>query len=172
MSPEGAGRFSGWGSQGVGEQSGQASLSVSLVNVRVMSGWRFGRTPGGVYSLGLHLVGCPKYRRPVLGGRVARRLDELIEAIADGHGWRMVAHEVMPDQVHLLVRVGPTDAPAAVVGAFKGRTARVLGQEIPHPRNFAKVLWWLAYLAASVGDVSETTVRGYVEHQCDAVLAS
>ncbi|MBO0882464.1 MAG: transposase, partial [Mycobacterium sp.] len=57
-----------------------------------MSGQRFRRTPGGVCLLGLHLVWCPKYRRRVLGGRVARRLDELIEQVADGHGWQIVAH--------------------------------------------------------------------------------
>lgn len=129
-----------------------ASLSVSLRNVRVMSGQRFRRTPGGVCSLGLHLVWCPECRRRVLGGRVARRLDELIELIADEHGWQIVAHEVMSDHVHLFVRVGPADAPAAVVRAFKGRTARVLRQEFPHLRNFAKVLWSPAYFAASVGD--------------------
>jgi len=147
-------------------------LSVSLRNVRVVSGQRFRRTPGGVCSLGLHLVWCAKYRGRVLGGRVARRLDELIEQIADEHGWPIVAHEVMPDHVHLFVRVGPTDAPAAVVRAFKGRTARVLGQEFPHLRNFAKVLWSPAYFAASVGDVWETTVRRDIEHQWDVVLAS
>lgn len=88
------------------------------------------------------------------------------------HGWQIVAHEVMPDHVHLFVRVGPTDAPAAVVRAFKGRTARVLRAEFPHLRRFAKALWSPAYFAASVGYVSETTVRRYIEHQWDAVLAS
>ena len=70
----------------------------------------------------------------------------------------------MPDHVHLFVRVGPTDAPAAVVRAFKGRTARVLRQEFPHLRNRAKVLWSPSYFAASVGYVSESTVRRYIEH--------
>lgn len=79
MGPRGAGRFSGRGNRGVGEQRGQASLSVPFRKIRCMSGQRFRRTPGGVCSLGLHLVWCPKYRRQVLGGRVARRLDELIE---------------------------------------------------------------------------------------------
>lgn len=74
--------------------------------------------------------------------------------------------------LHLFVRVGPAGAPAAVVRAFKGRTARVLRQEFPHLRNFAKVLWSPAYFAASVGYVSETTVRRYIGHQWDAVLAS
>jgi REP-associated tyrosine transposase len=44
-----------------------------------MSSQRFRRTPGGVRSLALHLVWRSKYRRRVLGGRVARRLDELID---------------------------------------------------------------------------------------------
>lgn len=145
---------------------------MPLRNVLAMSGQRFRRTPGDVCSLGLHLVWCPKYRRRVLGGRVARRLDELIEQIAGEHGWQIVAHEVMPDHVHLFIRVGPTDAPAAVMRAFKGRTSRVLRQEFPHLRNFAKVLWSSSYFAASVGYVSETTVRRYIEHQWDAVLAS
>jgi putative transposase len=115
---------------------------------------------------------CPKYRRRVLGGRAACRLDELIEQIADEHGWQIVAHEVVPDHVHQFVRVVPTDAPAGVVRAFKGRTARVLREEFPHLRNFAKVLWSPAYFAASVGYVSETTMRRYIEHQWDAVMAS
>lgn len=84
---------------------------------------------------------------------------------------KIVAHEVMPDHVHLFVRVGPTGAPA-VVRAFKGRTARILRQEFPHLRNSAKVLWSPADFAASVGYVSETTVRRYIERQWDAVLAS
>jgi putative transposase len=120
---------------------------------------RFRRTPGGVSSLGLHVVWCPKYRRRILGGRVARRLGELLEQIADEHGWQIVANEVMPDHVHLFVRVGPTDAQAAVVRGFTGRTARVLCQEFPHLRNHAKVLWSPSYFAASVGYVWESTLR-------------
>ncbi|WP_264916385.1 IS200/IS605 family transposase [Mycobacterium kiyosense] len=141
-----------------------------------MSGQRFRRTPGGVCSLGLHLVWCPKYRRRVSVLGAAARWDRHRLGFTDPpwtttHGWHVVAHEVMPDHVHLFVRVGPADAPAAVVRAFKGRTARVLRQEFPHLRNFAKVLWSPAYFAASVGYVSETTVRRYIEHQWDAVLA-
>jgi putative transposase len=129
---------------------------------------RFRRTPGGVSSLGLHLVWCPKYRRRILGGRVAARCGELIEQIAAEHGWQVVAKEVMPD----FVRVGPDAAPASVVRAFKGRTARVLPQEFPYLRNRVKVLWSPSYFAASVGYVSESMVRRCIEHQWDAVMAS
>nr|WP_245740590.1 transposase [Nonomuraea maritima] len=33
-------------------------------------------SPGAAYDLGYHVVWCPKYRRPVLGGRVKDRLEE------------------------------------------------------------------------------------------------
>jgi hypothetical protein len=56
--------------------------------------------------------------------------------------------EVMADHVHLFVRVGP----------------RVLRAEYR-----AKVLWSPSYFAASVGYVSDSTVRQDIEHQWDGV---
>ena len=50
---------------------------------------------------------CPKYRRRVLGGRVAARLRELIEQKATEKGWEIIAVEVMPDHVHLFVKHEP-----------------------------------------------------------------
>ncbi len=102
---------------------------------------------------------------------MARRLDELIVEIADEHGWEIVADDVMPDHVGLFVRVGPTDSPAAVVRAFKGRTAGVLRAEFGYLGRFAKVLWSPSYFAASVGCVWESTVRRCIEHRWDAVAA-
>jgi putative transposase len=136
-----------------------------------MSERRFRRTPGGVCSTGLHLVWCPKYRRRILGGRVAARCGQLLELVAAEHGWEIVAREVMPDHVHLFVGVGPTDAPAQVVRAFEGHTARVLRAEFPHLCRFAKLLWSPSYFAASVGYVLESTVRHYIEDQWDAVAS-
>jgi putative transposase len=117
------------------------------------------------------VVWCPKYRRRVLGGRVAARCGLVLEQVAVEHGGEIVAKEVMPDHVHLCVRVGPTDAPAQVVRACTGRTARALRQEFRYPGRLAKVLWSPWYVAASVGDVSESTVRRYIEHPWDEVAS-
>jgi putative transposase len=45
----------------------------------------------------------------------------------------------------------------------------VLRQEFPYLRRFAKVP---SYFAASVGYVSESTVRRYLGHPWDTVMAS
>jgi len=104
-----------------------------------MSQRRFGRTPGGVCTLGLHLLWCPKYRRWVLGGPVAARCGELLEQIAVEHGWEIGAKEVVPDHVHMLVRVGQGNAPV-----------QVLRQEFRYLRGFATLLWSPSYFAASL----------------------
>jgi putative transposase len=113
----------------------------------------------------LHLVWCPKYRRRLLGGRVAARLNELLDETAAENGWQVVAREVMPDHVHILVRLRPANSPAELARRFKGRTSRVLRAE-SNRLGRKRVLWSKSYVAASVGYVSET-VRRYVEHQCD-----
>jgi putative transposase len=133
-----------------------------------MSDARFRRSAGGVTSLGLHVVWCPKYRRRVLGGRVALRLNELLDEIAADNDWQIVAREVMPDHLHLLVRVRPADSPAEVARKFKGRTCRVLRAEFAWLGR-QRVWWSKSYFAASVGYLSEAPVRRYIDHQWDAV---
>ncbi len=118
--------------------------------------------------MGLHVVWCPKYRRRVLGGRVALRLNELLDEIAADNDWQIVAREVMPDHMHIFVRVRPTDSSAEVARRFKGRTSRVLRGEFPWLGR-QRVLWSKSYFDASVGYVSECTVRRCIEHQWDLV---
>lgn len=96
---------------------------------------------------------------------------EPLEQIAGEVGWEIVAKEVMPDHVHVFVRIGPTDAPAALVRAFKGRAAGVLHAEFACLRLLAMVLWSSSCFAASVGDVGESTLRRCSGHQWDAVSA-
>ncbi len=123
------------------------------------------RFSGGVYDLGLHVVWCPKYRRPVLGGRVGERLDELIRQKADERGWEIIALEVMPDHVHLFVKHDPKSAASYVANQFKGFTSRVLRSEFPHLKSRMPTLWSSSYFAASVGAVSAATVQKYINTQ-------
>jgi putative transposase len=125
----------------------------------------YGRTSGAVHRVGLHLVWCPQYRRPVLAGRVADRLRSLIQAICAERGCTVEALEVMPDHVHLVVRTGPNASPALVAHQCKGFTSRVLRAEFPHLRSRLPTLWSRSCLVASVGHVSEATIRRYIAEQ-------
>ena len=118
---------------------------------------------GAAYDLGYHVVWCPKYRRPVLGGRVKDRLEELIRAKADEHGWEIVALEVMPDHVHLLVKAHPKHSPSYVANQFKGFTSHHLRTEFGHLRSRLPTLWSRSCLVATAGSVPAGTVQRYIE---------
>jgi putative transposase len=126
---------------------------------------RYAKNAGAVFSLKFHLVWCPKYRRPVLTSPVDERLKALLGEIADEHGMTIHVTEVMPDHVHLFVEADPTLCVAEIVNRFKGRTSRLLRQEFPFLRSRLPSLWSRSYFAASVGAVSEATIRRYIEAQ-------
>ena len=75
-----------------------------------------------VYSCQYHIIFCPKYRRPVLGGAVGERFKELVLAKQDEYGYTLLQSEVMPDHVHVLLDVDPRIGIASVVAKIKGYT--------------------------------------------------
>jgi putative transposase len=129
---------------------------------------RYAKNAGAVFSLKFHVVWCPKYRRPVLAAPVDTRLKELLGEVAAERGMTLHAVEVMPDHVHLFVEADPTLCVAEIVNRLKGRTSRVLRQEFPSLRSRLPTLWSRSYFAASVGVVSEATIRRYIAAQKSA----
>lgn len=121
--------------------------------------------PGGVYDLGYHLVWCPKYRRPVLTGRVAARCEDLLREKAAEHGWEFISLQVMPDHVHAFIKTTPADSPAFVANQLKGYTSRLIRTEFPAVKSRIPTLWSRSYFVASVGAVSATTVQKYIDTQ-------
>jgi putative transposase len=130
-----------------------------------MASERYRRNRGSVYSLKYHIVWCPKYRRPVLVGVVAEELAALLREKAEALGAEVHALEVQPDHVHLFLESDPTVPVQFLVNQFKGYTSRVLRQRHASLRSRLPSLWSRSYYAATVGHVSEDTVRRYIEAQ-------
>ena len=126
---------------------------------------RYRQNAGAVFALKYHLVWCPKYRRPVLTGKVESRLRELIGEIAGLIGAEVLALEIMPDHVHLFIESDPTRSVAEIVNRIKGRTSHDLRMEFSELRSRLPTLWSRSYYAGSVGAVSENTVRRYIDSQ-------
>ena len=118
-----------------------------------------------MFSLKHHLVWCPKYRRPVLVPPYDDRLKQIIADILAEFGWTGHAVEVMPDHVHLFLESDPTVSVAEIVNRIKGRSSRLMRQEFPPLRSRLPTLWSRSYFAATVGTVSEATIRSYIAAQ-------
>jgi len=118
-----------------------------------------------VYNIGYHLIWCPKYRRKVLVDKVASRLRELFLETSTNLGVTIETMEVMPDHVHLFVKAPPTLAPHYIVQQLKGKSSRRLREELPHLKSRLPTLWTRSYYCESVGHISESTIRKYIEDQ-------
>lgn len=126
---------------------------------------RYAKNAGAIFSLKVHLVWCPKYRRKVLVNGVDERLKTLLMEKSQERGFVIHAMEVMPDHVHLFLEHDPTYGAAEIVNRLKGYTSRILRSEFPWLRSRIPTLWSRSYFAGSVGSVTATAVQKYIEDQ-------
>lgn len=122
---------------------------------------------GYVYSLQYHIVWCTKYRKQVLRDGIDQRVKELLEKIASGYQFKILAMEVMPDHIHLLLDCKPQFYIPDMVKIMKGNTARRLFIEYPELKGslWGGHLWNPSYCVVSVSDRSFEQVKKYIEEQ-------
>jgi putative transposase len=118
-----------------------------------------------VYSCKYHVVWCPKYRRKVLTGEVAERLQVLIRESAAGHHSEIIELEIMPDHVHLLIEVDPQYGIHRLIKQIKGISSRVLRQEFPKIKSRLPTLWSNSYFVSTVGGAPLAIIKQYIENQ-------
>ena len=117
-----------------------------------------------VFLVNYHLVWIPRRRRPVLVGRIPKRLTQIIQTLAEEKQWQILALEVKPDHVHCLVSADPSIAPHKIVKAIKGRSSNILRKEFPELCKLPS-LWTRSYFCSTAGNVSNETIRKYIEAQ-------
>lgn len=117
------------------------------------------------YSCKYHIVWCPKYRRKVLVGTVAKRLKELLIKVAFEKRVDLVELEIMPDHVHLLVEVDPQYGVHKFIKNAKGATSRILRREFHSLTTRLPTLWTNSYFISTVGGATMKMVKKYIENQ-------
>ena len=130
-----------------------------------MASQRYRKHAGSVFTLNLHFVWCPKYRKQVLTGEVESRLKALLHEKAAVLDVAIKGLDVLPDHVHLSVACDPTHAPQFLANQFKGYTSRILRHELPHLRSQLPTLWRRRYYVGAAGVVTAATIRRYIAQQ-------
>ena len=122
---------------------------------------------GYVYSIQYHIVWCTKYRKRVLRDGLDTELKECLHRLASEYDFTILAEEVMPDHVHLLLDCRPQFFPSDMVKILKGNTARWLF--INHPELKKELwgghLWNPSYCIVTVSDRSLSQVEEYIKSQ-------
>ena len=113
-----------------------------------------------------HVVFIPKCRRKVLYGHLRRYLGAVFRQLARRRESEIEEGHLMPDHVHMMLRIPPKYAVSQVVGYIKGKSAihsaRVYGER---RRNFVGQHFWArGYFVSTVGR-DEGIVREYIRRQ-------
>ena len=73
--------------------------------------------------------------------------------------------EVMPDHVHLFIELDPRVSIDQIIKTLKGRSARILRKEFPSLKSRIPCLWTRSYFCATIGAITEDTIKKYIEEQ-------
>jgi putative transposase len=76
----------------------------------------------------------------------------------------VLALEIMPDHLHLFLSATPQCAPNQLIGRLKGKSARLLRQEIPELLSMPS-LWTRSFFCSTAGNVSSETIARYIAEQ-------
>ena len=122
---------------------------------------------GYVYSLQYHIVWTTKYRKPIFIGEIETDIRNYLLETLKSLDMNIIAMEIMPDHIHLLVDCKPQLRLSDAVKVLKGNTARWLF--LNHPEIKKKLwgghLWNPSYFVATVSDRSLKQVTDYINSQ-------
>ena len=104
-----------------------------------------------VYSSKVHCVWTPKYLRSVLVGLIAIRCEQIMRQVAAKYQAEILALDIMPDHVHVLVEVDPQFGIHRLVKILKGVWSHSLRQEFRTLKSRLPTLGTNRYFVSTVG---------------------
>ena len=122
-----------------------------------------------VYKCEYHIVWTPKFRFRILQGDLGRMVDRDIRMLSEWLGSEVVALNVQPDHVHIVVVIPPKVSVSHYMGVIKGKTAIKLFKSYPALKKkpyWGNHFWARGYFVNTVG-VDEDMVKRYVKYQED-----
>jgi len=125
------------------------------------------KTSHAIYDIKYHIVWITKYRKSVLTGQIAKRVQELVRQICKKNDVDILSGHVSKDHIHLLVSVPPYLSVSKLVQYLKGNTSHKLQMEYKelNKQYWGRHLWGRGYFAASSGNVTDEVIMEYIRTQ-------
>jgi putative transposase len=131
-----------------------------------MSG-RYRKSSHVIYECKYHVCWLPKYRYPILTGRVALRVKELVRQISAANEVEIISGAISSDHIHIYVSIPPSLSVSKYVQFVKGASSRKLQLEFEQIRKkyWGQHVWARGYFVATAGNVTDDIIREYIRKQ-------
>ena len=117
-----------------------------------------------VFNVSYHIVWIPKYRKHILKNKIRGRLIYYLKRKCNDLHIKLEEFEIMEDHVHLFIKSIPTLAISYLVNQLKGYTSFHIRNEFPSLKKY-KSLWTHSYFCETIGFISESTIKRYIQNQ-------
>lgn len=116
-----------------------------------------------------HIIFVCKYRKQLLQGKIADSMKKILLSIASSSDFTIEVLESDKDHIHLLVNSVPKLSPLQIVRHLKQLSTKMIWNLFPSVlSNYywnEKTFWTDGYFVPSIGNVSQDTIRHYIENQ-------
>jgi putative transposase len=118
-------------------------------------------------------VFAPKYRRPVIYGKIKGDIGKILRKLCDQKGVEILEATACPDHVHMVLSIPPKYSISSVMGYLKGKSSLMIFDRHANlkykygNRHF----WCRGYYVDTVGR-NEKAIREYVKNQLQEDIAN
>jgi len=119
------------------------------------------------YDLRYHFVWIPRYRKRVLQGKLADRIEGMIRFCSQLYSWEIYELAVETDHVHLYLGAQPKWTPSQVMNKIKGGTSKKIKQLFPKLKEvyWGATFWADGYMVKSAGTMTDKVISDYIKKQ-------
>ena len=112
-----------------------------------------------------HVVIVPKYRKKTLYGKFRHQVGDVLRDLCRQRGVELLEGHLMPDHIHMCLKVPPKFSIAFVIGFLKGKSAVRIHRSILKAKKVTGLHFWARGYCVSTVGLDEETVRKYIREQ-------
>ena len=114
-----------------------------------------------------HVVFVPKYRQKKLYGKFRRKVGDIFRHLCRQRGVELLEGHLMPDRVHMCLKIPPKYSVAHAIGFLKGKSAVRIHREILDNKRVTGLHFWARGYCVSTIGLDEDTIKKYIREQED-----
>ena len=112
-----------------------------------------------------HLVFVPKYRQKKLYGKFRRKVGAIFRELCKQRGLELLEGHLMPDHVHMCLKIPPKYSVSHTIGFLKGKSAVRIHRWVLGNKKTSRLHFWARGYCVSTVGLDEAKVRAYIRHQ-------
>lgn len=113
-----------------------------------------------------HLVFAPKYRRPIVYGKIKADVARILSELCKRKGIEIIEAECCRDHIHMLVRIPPKYSVSEIMGYLKGKSSLMIFERHANLkyRYGNRHFWCRGYYVDTVGKNAKK-IEEYIRNQ-------